>query len=501
MNNKIFKRAVAAVLATCLVLFSSGCSYEDAVNSGLSEADIAKLKESIPGLENLEGIDSIEDLKGLAGLDALYPVADDAVASEGTATDNVAEAAPTNSLSHEGYSLEQVVILSRHNIRSPLSGGDSLLGTVTPHEWFNWSSNASELSLRGGVLETSMGQYFKKWLESEGLFPQNYRPSEGAVRFYANSKQRTIATAEYFSAGLLPTAGVPIEYHMDFDTMDPVFNPQFTFMSDSYDKDIREQVNELFSEEVLGLEDNYALLAEVTDMKDSDAYKNGKVGDLKTDDTELSLEVGAEPAMSGSLKTATSISDALILQYYEESDPVKAAFGHQLTPGQWEMISEIKDVYGDVLFTSPLVAYNVAHPLLEEILSEMNVSYREFTFLCGHDSNIGSVLAALQAENYSLPSTIEKKTPIGSKLVFGKWRGNDGREYMSVDLVYQTTEQLREHSLLDMENPPAIYPVSLQGLQKNDDGLYMLEDIKDRFVEALDVYDAIVNLYAEEKAA
>ena len=34
-------------------------------------------------------------------------------------------------LSHEGYTLEQVVVLSRHNIRSPY--GD---GGLTPHTWF-----------------------------------------------------------------------------------------------------------------------------------------------------------------------------------------------------------------------------------------------------------------------------------------------------------------------------------------------------------------------------
>ena len=70
------------------------------------------------------------------------------------------------SLEHDGYTLEQVVVLSRHNIRSPLVGGDSVLSTVTPHEWFEWTSPASQLSLRGGTLETSMGQYFRKWLEA-----------------------------------------------------------------------------------------------------------------------------------------------------------------------------------------------------------------------------------------------------------------------------------------------------------------------------------------------
>ena len=68
--------------------------------------------------------------------------------------------------------LDRVVILSRHNIRSPLSGSGSMLGDITPHEWFQWTSNPSELSLRGAVLETLMGQYFRLWLEQEGLSPR-----------------------------------------------------------------------------------------------------------------------------------------------------------------------------------------------------------------------------------------------------------------------------------------------------------------------------------------
>ena len=56
-----------------------------------------------------------------------------------TAQDVAPEA--VGSLSRKGYTLQQVVVLSRHNIRSPLSGGDSLLGKISPHTWFAWSSN------------------------------------------------------------------------------------------------------------------------------------------------------------------------------------------------------------------------------------------------------------------------------------------------------------------------------------------------------------------------
>jgi glucose-1-phosphatase len=292
-----------------------------------------------------------------------------------------------------------MVVLSRHNIRSPLSGGDSALGKMTPHQWYDWSSNPSELSLRGGVLETEMGQYFRKWLEQEGLFPENYHPKPEQVRIYANSKQRTIATAKYFTAGLLPTAKTEVESHVEFDEMDPVFHPQLTFVSPSYSAAVEEQAWSLYTDAVSGLEDNYKLISQVIDLEKSPAWQDGSVTELKTDDTELSLELNAEPNMSGSLKTACSISDALVLQYYEEADEQKAAFGHDLTREEWTAISEIKDVYGDVLFTAPLVAANVAHPLLQEIQTEFETPGRDFTFLCGHDSNVGSVLAALGVED------------------------------------------------------------------------------------------------------
>ena len=120
-------------------------------------------------------------------------------------------------LHHEGYELVQTVVLSRHSIRSPLSGKDSVLSTLTPHEWFAWSSNPSELSLRGGALETMMGQYYRKWLEDEGLISENWIPEDGQVRFYANAKQRTIATANYFLTGMLPVSDVLVETHVDYE--------------------------------------------------------------------------------------------------------------------------------------------------------------------------------------------------------------------------------------------------------------------------------------------
>ena len=390
------------------------------------------------------------------------------------------------------YTLTEMVVLSRHNIRSPLSGSGSVLSRITPHEWFQWTSAPSELSLRGGVLETQMGQFFRQWLVSENLMKDNEIPLPGEMRFYANSMQRTIATAQYFSSGMLPIANVEVEHHYYVGTMDPVFNPQLTKVDEAFKEKAISEISKLGGldnlEEVgAKMAANYSLIERVLDFDDSPAAWNDTTF-IRTDDLKIRLEPYKEPAMTGGLKLANSASDALVLQYYEEPDEVKAAFGHNLTREEWERIAEIKDWYGDVLFTAPSVAANVAHPLLETMLSELRTEGRKFTFLCGHDSNIASVLAALGAKEYFLPDAIEKKTPIGSKVVIGKWQGKDGSSYAELLLVYESPEQLRSTPMLSLQNPPMVYSISLEGLKANSDGLYRLADLEGRFEEAMAAY-------------
>ena len=391
----------------------------------------------------------------------------------------------------ERYTLKQVVVLSRHNIRSPLSGRHSALQRLTPHEWYQWSSAPSELSLRGGALETMMGQYFRKWLVSEGMMQENEIPAEGTMRFYANSKQRTIATAQYFSSGMLPVANIRIEHHCEMGKMDPVFNPQITDDNDDFKALAQQQIAAMGGEKGMAgigekMAGNYKLLERVLDMEQSRACLEGDTCHFRTDDAHVYLVKNREPGMGGSLRLACQAADALVLQYYEEPDALKAAFGDTLSWEDWERISAIKDWYGDVLFTAPVVARQVARPLLRTMLEELQNGGRKFTFLCGHDSNIGSVLAALETEEYSLPQTIEKKTPIGCKLVIEKWVDDEGKAFAALNLVYQSTEQLRNMALLDLENPPMVFPLSLKGLNANADGLYPFEAVLNRI-------DSVIN--------
>lgn len=431
---------------------------------------------------------------------------------EPTQTESVEQAADVEASTTEldfydpsdGYTLKQVVVLSRHNIRAPLSTTGSALDKATPHTWIDWTSSASELSMRGGALETMMGEYTRKWLEHEGLFPENYRPEEDKVRIYANAKQRTIATAQYFSSGLLPVAGANVETHADYDEMDPVFTPATTFVSDAYVDAALKQIGTMggasgMSDVAADLSDSYALIEDVVDYTESESYTSGELKDLDTTDTQVTIELGKEPAMSGSLKTACQLADALVLQYYEAPDATDAAFGHDLTYEQWKLISQSKDYYVDLLFTAPLVSANVAHPLLQEIGNELDAEGREFTFLCGHDSNVASVLAALGVEDYELPDAIETKTPIGCKLVFERWENAAGEQFGRVRLLYQSVDQLREGTMLSGTESPMSVELSFEGMQKNGDGLYAYDDLRAHIADATAEYDRIVAEYGQEE--
>ena len=398
------------------------------------------------------------------------------------------------------YQLKEAVVLSRHNIRSPLSDSKSDLGRMTPHQWTVWSAPKSELTLRGGAVETMMGQYFRKWAEDAGLFPENHQPSADDVNVQANSMQRCIATAQYFTSGFMPVGGIEVNHRYVPSKMDPLFNPQLTKVSPEFVELAMAQINAMGGKKGLrgvneALKPDYDLMTAVLDVKDSPMANESdpKLKALDNYDTEFVFEQFKEPGLKAgsALKTLNGASDAFILQYYEEPDTLKAAFGHKLTRADWERLAHIKDVYQDALFTAPIVAVNVARPLIQYMYDELRSPDRRFTFLVGHDSNLSAVATALGVEEYELPNAIEKKTPIGSKIVIEKFEGPDGKEYADINIVYQSVDQLRDMQLLDLDNPPMIYPLSLKGVEKNADGLYDMADVMGAFERAIAAYQAL----------
>lgn len=127
----------------------------------------------------------------------------------------------------EGYQLQQVLIMSRHNLRAPLANNGSVLEQSTAKAWPQWDVPGGQLTTKGGVLEVYMGHYMREWLAQQKLVTSGECPPENAVYAYANSLQRTVATAQFFITGAFPGCGIPVHHQPQMGDHGPDLQPGY----------------------------------------------------------------------------------------------------------------------------------------------------------------------------------------------------------------------------------------------------------------------------------
>ena len=110
------------------------------------------------------------------------------------------------------------------------------------------------------------------------MFTENYIPNTDEVNIYANSMQRTIATAQYFSSGFMPIANLRVYHRYSSSKMDPIFHPHLTKISKEFEDEALKQIATMgLKDGIYGisknLDSNYKLLSKVLNMKESNACK------------------------------------------------------------------------------------------------------------------------------------------------------------------------------------------------------------------------------------
>jgi len=364
----------------------------------------------------------------------------------------------------QGNQLEQVVLLSRHNLRAPVVASGAL-ANATPERWPSWDVSPGELTTKGGVLEVYMGRYIGQWLRQAQLLPASGCPQPADFHAHANSLQRTQATAQFFIAGAFPGCHVVIEQRMPLGTMDPLFNPVIHRDDAAFRTRALESMQRALA--ASDLAPALSVVEAITRYPQSAACKGCSDCHLMLADTTFNAEPGKEPRVSGSLALASGLVDALLMEHYQGSSTSREGWGRLNTEGQWQALAQIRNRYQDILFGTPEVARDVAGPLLARVDALLeDPASPKVSLLVGHDSNIGSVLAALGISDYSLPGQYEK-TPIGGLLQFERWRDrHSGEERIRLAYIYPTTAQLRDAVPLTEAQPPGRVALPLPGCDR-----------------------------------
>jgi glucose-1-phosphatase len=123
----------------------------------------------------------------------------------------------------QGYQLEQVLIMSRHNLRAPLANNGSVLEQSTPNTWPEWEVPGGQLTTEGGVLEVYMGHLWREWLADK-----NWSPQENARRRHRLCLCQQSATYGRDRAVLYhrrASCDIPVHHQDKMGVMNPTFNP------------------------------------------------------------------------------------------------------------------------------------------------------------------------------------------------------------------------------------------------------------------------------------
>ncbi|KAJ2943329.1 hypothetical protein O0L34_g12136 [Tuta absoluta] len=369
----------------------------------------------------------------------------------------------------EALKLVKVVILSRHNIRTPLS---SNLVKVTPNVWPQYAEEDGFLTAKGRLLEVFMGEYFSQWLRKERLLTKDC-PEENSTVIYANVLQRTRETAKEFVAAAFKKCNVTMHYEQ------PIFHPIIRNTSEVFKQKVVEVMqNKLDS---LTLNDAYMKLNDVLDFNNSQLCNETNFCDLTKKMDEVLYKVGDEPNIYGPLSIGNSVMDALLMAYYNGKE---VGWG-KIAENDWGLLTGITKENQNVRFNSTLLATHVAEILLHKMSEIIKNDDITFAMLVGHDSNINSVISSLGFQHFVLPNQYER-TPVGGKIVFQKWYDEKSDRFLlKIDYVYQTTEQIRYAVPLSLETPPKHVTLRLTSCNYDENGFCNWEDFSKLFSKIL----------------
>ncbi|RKS85162.1 glucose-1-phosphatase [Orbus hercynius] len=381
--------------------------------------------------------------------------------------------------------LDCIIVFSRHGIRTPLPNTVDFLQTVTPKSWPTWDCAAGYLTTRGGTLESYFGDYFARRLAQQGTLLD-----AEDIFVYANSLQRTLATAQYFTLGAWAGQDIAIEHKYSIERMDEVFNPVVYQADTAFKQTVIDDLKRYtrsaqFIEELdQQLAPAYQLLSDILDYRQSAIYQQYQC-EFAQLPTLFDLKQYQEPILLGPLALGTAIADAFTLQHYSGFAKHDIAWGMIHCDEQWRLITNIKNQYINLLYKSPMLAKHIAKPLVGLINQLFKTRQHKLNILVGHDSNIATLLAALGFDDYRLPQQFEL-TPIGGKVIFYRlYDAKTDQYYFNAEYLYPSVEQLHLASPLSLTNPPKHMTLTLSNIKPHENGLYLWRDVEQRIDDYL----------------
>lgn len=380
--------------------------------------------------------------------------------------------ASVTAMASDDMQLERVILLYRHGVRTPLPG-EIQANEVNGKPWPTWKQAPSELTPHGAKGAERMGVYDRERLASAGLFPARGCPAPSSIWFWANTDQRTIASAKALAQGFAP--GCPIAIgHLPQGDDDPLFHPIEVKAVDWSAGDAVASIQaQTGGPDALTAPHGEALatMASVLGCKpgstqplcDSSTWH----GSLATSPDQSHM------VLTGPIATTSGTAEVMLMAYAEGRALSDVGWG-RTDAAKLEDLSRLHSLLFDIYARPSYMAERVASLMSKRIVSTLqDADAPRLSVMVGSDNNIVA-LASVLGIHFKMPGYGQDDPPIGGALGIELWRRPaTGQRYVRVFYQAQTLPQLRSLSA----DKPATLLLNPAGCPTSKEGLCRLEAV------------------------
>jgi 4-phytase/acid phosphatase len=376
--------------------------------------------------------------------------------------------------------LQKVVIVSRHGVRTPIPGAAELANWAA-QPWPTWAEAPADLTPRGAELVTLLGRYYRQYLAEQAVVMAAGCPVREGVYVYADTAQRTKATAQALLDGF--AAGCGLTYRTKADGgLDSLFHPLEAGVCklDPMIAQTRvlERVAGDLNRTTRDLKPSYDTLQTVLDCCKPalcSAFGRGErctLPDLPT--ALLPQSDGKGIGLLGALAIASTTSELLLLEYADGKPAADVGWG-RATSAQMLQTWRLHTEAYDLIQRTPYLARKKGSALLSRVAAAVTsarqlgfgapdpaVRDAKFVAYIGHDTNIWN-LAGMMDVTWLQPGWQRNQTPPAGALMFEVRESADKKLRVYTSYLAQSLEQMRNATPLTAETPPAKTPLRIPG--------------------------------------
>lgn len=313
-----------------------------------------------------------------------------------------------------GDTLERVVIVQRHGVRSPTKP-PAAYARYSSEAWPDWPVAPGILTPHGADNIRLMAAWIKDRYAGLGLLPSNGCPA-GVSVWADGADERTRDSGQAFLDGAFQGCGL-IAAHGPDGKHDPVFDG---------------------AELACRPDPEMSRLALAAAAQGLDRHRS------EIEEAQRVLAGILQPPAGGDvldLKTAASLAENLLLEYGQGMDPAQVGWG-RASGDAIAKVMPLHNISAVLNRRTPYIASHNGAVLARTVVAALTgEAGGPLKLIAGHDTNLSN-LAGILGVSWTLPGQPDD-TPPGGALAFELWRDKQGHRTIRLEFFYQPLDDMR----------------------------------------------------------